>query len=150
MKTVFKDAGVEFGTPWHQDWYYWFGPEKISIWIALDNATRENGCLRVMPGTHKMQFQNQSVQAKEGFTNRLDPKELEGLPIVDAILKRGDVVFFSDREVHGSHPNRVKADRWSFISTYRNAAVLDDSKVWKSSMVVAGKSVNAGAGNGNP
>ena len=46
VKTVFKNSATTFSSPWHQDRFYWNGIEKISIWIALDDATPENGCLK--------------------------------------------------------------------------------------------------------
>jgi ectoine hydroxylase-related dioxygenase (phytanoyl-CoA dioxygenase family) len=139
VKLVHKDRGVDFGTPWHQDWHYWFGSEKLSVWIALDDATIDNGCLKVIPGSHKRQFNNRRFEG-EGFGNRIDEAQLEGLPVVDAVMSRGDALFFSDRTVHGSHANRNGEPRWSFISTYRNAAVADDSQVWHTSLRVAGQS----------
>jgi len=53
-----------------------------------------------------------------------------------------DAVFFSELAIHASHPNTSGADRWSLISTYRDASVKDDSTVWKIAMVVSGKIVN--------
>jgi len=146
VKAVFKDKDVSFDTPWHQDWFYWGGAEKVSVWIAMDDSTPENGCLRVIPGSHLLEFTNRQPKGVDSFGNRSDVKELEGLPMVDAIMNRGDVLFFSDRTVHSSHPNTIREDRWAFISTYRNGAIRDDSRVWDLSLVVAGKSVNQGTG----
>jgi hypothetical protein len=146
VKAVFKDKDVSFDTPWHQDWFYWGGAEKISVWIAMDDSSPENGCLRVIPGSHLMEFSNQQPKGIDSFGNRSDVKELEGLPMVDAIMNRGDVLFFSDKTVHSSHPNTIREDRWAFISTYRNGAISDESRVWDSPLVVAGKSVNQRAG----
>ncbi len=134
-KAVFKDTGTRFGTPWHQDWYYWFGSPKTSVWIALDDATPDNGCLKLVPGSHKMSFRNIKDEG-EGLVNRIDEKQIQGLPIVDGKVNRGDVVFFTDRTVHASHPNTAGADRWSLISTYRRADVPDDSTAWKTAMPV--------------
>jgi ectoine hydroxylase-related dioxygenase (phytanoyl-CoA dioxygenase family) len=141
VKLVHKDGAIDFGTPWHQDWHYWLGSEKLSVWIALDDATPDNGCLKVIPGSHKRQFTNQRHETAS-FSNRIDDAQLEGLPVVDAIMRRGDALFFSDRTVHGSYPNGNGQPRWSFISTYRSAAVRDDSQVWQTPLVVAGRSVN--------
>jgi len=38
VKAVFKNAKTTFNSPWHQDWHYWQGSPKISVWIALDDA----------------------------------------------------------------------------------------------------------------
>src|SRR5438874_366989 len=52
-KVVFKSASTDYGSPWHQDWPYWKGIHKISVWVALDPATPENGCLKLLPGSHR-------------------------------------------------------------------------------------------------
>jgi phytanoyl-CoA hydroxylase len=50
-KVVLKSAATDYGSPWHQDWPYWKGIHKVSVWIALDPATPENGCLKLLPGS---------------------------------------------------------------------------------------------------
>lgn len=147
-KAVFKDSATNFSSPWHQDWFYWEGATKMSVWIALDDATPDNGCLKFVPGSHRKVFPKKVVN--EAFGNRIDEKDLEGWPVVTAAVNRGDCVFFSDKAVHSSHPNKTGADRWSVISTYRDASVRDTSNLcanlWKSPMVVCGTSVNTSAG----
>ncbi|MCC6579144.1 MAG: phytanoyl-CoA dioxygenase family protein [Phycisphaeraceae bacterium] len=143
-KAVFKDAKTKFGSPWHQDWYYWEGSSKLSVWIALDDAIVGNGCLTFIPGTHTRVFPRKSMGG-DSFAYQIDDKELAGLTVVDGVLQRGDAVFFHDLTVHGSHPNTVGGDRWSLISTYRDASVPDASTTWKSSWLISGSSVNPGA-----
>jgi len=144
-KAVFKDGTIDFPSPWHQDWFYWEGPAKMSIWIALDDASVANGCLKFIPGSHKRVFPRKHFPG-EGFGFRIEDKELAGLPVATLEVKRGDAVFFHDLAAHSSHPNTIKADRWSFISTYRNAAVLDpcglSATLWKEPLQVCGRSVN--------
>ncbi|MEX0775688.1 MAG: phytanoyl-CoA dioxygenase family protein [Phycisphaeraceae bacterium] len=140
-KVVFKDGKTSFGSPWHQDWFYWEGAPKMSVWIALDDATEANGCLTVIPGTHTRVFPRQRV-AGDSFVNRIADADLAGLPIVTAQAQRGDAIFFHDLLIHGSHPNRAGGDRWSLISTYRDGSVKDTSTDWKTSLLVRGSSVN--------
>ena len=142
VKTAFKTASTRFATPWHKDRFYWFGAEKISVWLALDDATVENGCLKLIPGTHRRDFQRHDVADDQSFERRILDSDVTGLPVVTVPVKRGGALFFSDATVHGSHPNAQGADRWSFISTYRDASVKDDSDVWKSALLLSGKSVN--------
>lgn len=134
VKTVFKNSETSFSSPWHQDRFYWHGIEKISVWIALDDATPENGCLKFIPGTHKGLLPMKTVQVDEGFDNRIDDDVLEGMPVETIPVQRGGAVFFSDLAVHSSHPNSVGTDRWSMISTYRDRSVPDPATVWKTSM----------------
>jgi ectoine hydroxylase-related dioxygenase (phytanoyl-CoA dioxygenase family) len=139
VKTVFKNSATTFSSPWHQDRFYWGGIEKISIWIALDDATPENGCLKFIPGTHHKELPKKVVSVEEGFDNRIDDSVLEGLPVETIPVARGGAVFFSDLAVHSSHPNTAGTDRWSMISTYRSGTVKDDSAIWKTSMPVSGR-----------
>jgi hypothetical protein len=136
-KVVFKNGVTRFASPWHQDRFYWHGSEKISVWIALDDATRENGCLMVIPGTHRRLFTEQRVKTDTGFELRIADEDVKDLPVETVPVKRGGAVFFSDLSVHASHPNSTGGDRWALITTYRDAAVPDDSTVWKTSVVVS-------------
>ena len=141
-KVVLKNSSTSFASPWHQDYFYWEGSNKLSIWIALDDATVANGCLMFVPGSHKKLFTKQVVNNENAFVNRIDPKDLADWPQQTVELKRGDAVFFHDMAVHSSHPNTAGVDRWSLISTYRDASIVDASTVWPTAMVVAGKSAN--------
>ncbi len=141
-KVVFKSADTTFGSPWHQDWFYWGGPTKVSVWIALDDATPENGCLMFAPGTHKKVFKKYIADNTNAFVNRITESDLAEYKKVDVAVKRGDAVIFHDLAAHASHDNTAKIDRWSFISTYRSGHAFDDSNVWEKGMLLTGKSVN--------
>ena len=148
-KAVYKNSKTIFGSPFHQDWFYWNGESKISVWIALDDATAANGCLIFVPGTHTRVFPMESdTTTSRGFTNTISDSNLAGLPRVTLDVKRGDAVFFHDLAVHGSHENTSRADRWSLISTYRDASVVDPSlletNLWKEPLLISGQSVNRG------
>jgi phytanoyl-CoA hydroxylase len=144
-KAVFKNAKTAFSSPWHQDWAYWQGSAKISIWIALDDATPENGCLRLIPGSQRNVIEMKEVEDVKGFGRRITDDQVAGMPIIDAPVPRGAGIFFHDLTLHASCPNLNGADRWSVIPTYRNAATPDSSTVWKSSLVLSGSSVNTPA-----
>lgn len=130
-KVVYKSDEVEFASPWHQDWWYWRGTNKISLWVALDGATRENGCLLVLPGTHRAPLEPDRVTTREGFGLRCDPAA-RGIDVepVAVELPRGGAVLFSDLTLHASLPNRNGAPRRAWIPTYRNAAEPDLEYAW--------------------
>ena len=65
-------------------------------------------------------------------------------PVTDVAVDAGTGVFFSDLAVHSSYPNTSGAERMSLISTYRNAGVPDDSKVWEAGIPVGGHRVAGG------
>ena len=133
-KTVFKSGTKRFPSPWHQDWFYWKGSTKISAWIALDDATEANGCLRLIPGTHRKVFTMAQIKNETGFERQIPPAELEGMEPVTVPAAAGDVVFFHDLAVHASHPNTSGDDRWSLISTYRDRSEPDESTAWATSL----------------
>ena len=58
MEMIMKEARVGGAWTWHQDYGYWYGnavlyPDLVSVFIAVDRATRENGCLQVLEGSHR-------------------------------------------------------------------------------------------------
>ena len=136
-KPVFKSTAVHFASPWHQDQAYWGGVTKFSGWIAMEDATPENGCLRVIPGSHRRMRDHASVKDVRGFGNRISDDDLKDERIMDVEMKCGDVLVFHDGLLHSSYPNRSGEDRWSFIPTYRNADVPDTSTVWATSKLMA-------------
>lgn len=138
-KIVFKDAETDFGSPWHQDWPYWKGSHKVSVWIALDDATEENGCLRLIPGSHKS-YVNHDGHADDGlgFGNRLDPAAVDEAQVVTAPLEAGGAVFFHDLTLHASHQNQSGKDRWALISTYRDAQAQEPPYEFAAAEVVRG------------
>src|SRR5712692_718011 len=126
-KVVFKDRAVEYESPWHQDWAYWGGSHKISVWIALDEATPENGCLRILPGSHRAAVEHDQARNVPGFGNRLDPAE-RGLDMSRAVTlpaHPGTAIFFHDLTLHASLPNRSGKDRRALIITYRDLSQPD-------------------------
>lgn len=136
VKPVYKSAVVSFASPWHQDWQYWGGAPKVSVWIALDAATIANGCLRFVPGSHLRPWGHEKAEDGHGFANRISEESLAGQNIVDAVMNAGDALFFHDLLLHASHPNTSGRDRWSMIPTYRDADVKDTGgqPIWSESI----------------
>ena len=130
-KVVFKSATTEYGSPWHQDWPYWKGAHKISVWVALETATKENGCLKLLPGSHKTLAEHEGKAPEgEGFGHRLAEDAVDEALAVSAPCDPGDAVFFHDLTLHASHPNASGQDRYAWIVTYRNAAEEDLTYDW--------------------
>jgi hypothetical protein len=130
-KVVFKSAAMETGSPWHQDWPYWRGLHKLSIWIALDPATPENGCLKMLPGSHRQPVVHDGTAREgEGFGHRLRPDAVDESRAVALSCAPGDAVLFHDLTLHASFPNSSGRDRWSVISTYRSASEPDQDYSW--------------------
>lgn len=133
-KLVFKNATTDFGSPWHQDYPYWEGSHKYSIWIALDDATMENGCLRIVPGSHLFGESDHGADSSDGngFSNRLHQKDIDEAKVIDLPAKQGDAIIFHDLLYHSSYPNISGADRWALISTYKDGRQADPDYSWAS------------------
>lgn len=106
-----KPARVGSTTPWHQDGEYW--PMRplatCTVWIAVDDATRENGCLRIIPGSHRDQRLRQH-QTNDGpglaLNQELIAEEYDESQAVDLVLEAGQISLHDVYLVHGSEPNR--------------------------------------------
>ena len=151
IKAVFKNATTRFASPWHQDWHYWHGSPKCSVWIALDDATPENGCLRLVPGSHKrgpIRMANIEDTNGQGFVRRLkgdnDLDNILGSNVTKLMvpIEAGGAIFFHDLTLHASCPNSNGQDRWTTIATYRAGQEIDTSTTWQQSLVLSGTSVN--------
>ncbi len=102
---------------WHQDGTYWpLEPmEVVTLWLAIDDSDRENGCMRVIPNTQAMRlFSEDELQQKNDGKNVLgsgiDPALVDESKAVDVILKAGDVSVHHSNLIHGSHANT--SARW--------------------------------------
>jgi ectoine hydroxylase-related dioxygenase (phytanoyl-CoA dioxygenase family) len=94
------------------------------VWIALDAVREENGALKVLPGSHRRDWQHQSSdgsQSNHEFTQITTPDWDEAEERV-CELPQGGVIVFSDRLLHASCPNSAGLDRYSLISTYHAPA----------------------------
>lgn len=130
-KAVFKNAKASFSSPWHQDWPYWRGSHKISVWVALDDVSPENGCLKLLPGSHRMHAAHDGDASDGiGFDNRLKPGAVDEGQAVTAEMAAGGAAFFHDLTLHASHPNTAGKDRWIWIPTYRDTINDDPEYSW--------------------
>lgn len=118
-----KDTRFSSDTGWHQDIRYWRfqKPELVSVLLALNSATRENGCLSVLPGTHR--FDVELWRLDEAKFLRTDLPENRDLlaSAASAEMEAGDTFFFDCRIFHSATRNRSKEARKSVIFTYRSA-----------------------------
>jgi chlorinating enzyme len=102
---------------WHQDTTYW-GLEPAfaaTLWIAIDDSDVENGCLRVIPGTHKGGLLPHGKAIKTGNIlgndQEIDPAAIDDSKAVDLPLKAGQASLHHGMTVHGSNPNRSNRRR---------------------------------------
>lgn len=132
-KMIMKDARVGGAWAWHQDYGYWYQngvlwPDLTSAFIAVDRASRENGCLQVIPGSHKLGRIDHVLTGDQAGADRDRVDQiLTRLPLHYVEMERGDVLFFHSNLLHRSAENTSEHPRWSMICCY-NAARNDPYK----------------------
>jgi len=104
-----------YGNPtgWHLDNPYWsfHTQHSLSIWVALDDATLENGCLYFLPGTHKLAtFDNVDIGANIGGLFEVYP-EWRNIEPVPAVMKAGSCSFHNGLTAHGAGANMTPHPR---------------------------------------
>ena len=118
-----KQPRFSSDTGWHQDVRYWSfeRPELVNLWVALGDETPENGCLRVIPGTHARTFEPSRFDG-EKFLKADAPENADLLAAaVDVPLRAGDGLFFHARLFHAARRNRTAEPKWSAVFTARPA-----------------------------
>ena len=126
-KMIMKDAKVGGAWTWHQDYGYWYQngvlfPLLTSAFIAVDPATRENGCMQVIKGSHNLgRIEHTLVGEQAGADQARVEEVLKVLPLVYVEMEPGDVLYFHANLLHRSDRNKSDNPRWSMICCY-NAA----------------------------
>lgn len=132
-KMMLKEPYVGGAWEWHQDYGYWYSngclyPLLASCLIAVDRATKENGCLQVLAGSHQM---GRIDHGRSGDQTGADLERVEAalgrLPLEYIEAGPGDALFFHCNLLHRSDQNRSPHPRWSLICCY-NAARNDPYK----------------------
>lgn len=99
---------------WHQDGAYWpLEPMEVTtLWLAVTPSTPENGCLRILPGTEKLDLQERDArhQVEGAMLSGMDQSLVDESRAVDLILQPGDVSVHNPNLVHGSNANT--SDQW--------------------------------------
>jgi len=128
--------------PWHQDNSYWPMEPSInaSAWITLGETFPENGCLQVIPGSHRKAIPHDH-QPGEGasFGRGISSDVVESLGGPHVLTMRpGQGVFFNESLIHGSEPNISDVPRVAFSLRYTTPEVVfDESKfndAWKENL----------------
>jgi phytanoyl-CoA hydroxylase len=106
---------------WHQDGAFWpLEPmEVVTLWLAVDESTTENGCLRVIPGSHKEQLHaTREATSVENVLGHETVGEVDESQAVDLELRPGDVEVHHPNIMHGSEPNHSPKRRCGLTIRY--------------------------------
>jgi hypothetical protein len=126
-----KPGGDGLETPWHQDGHYWpIRPlATCTVWVALDASTRENGCLRVIPGSHRdhVLLPHLKEEREDVVLNqRTDDAAFDAGSAVDIELEAGQMSMHDVYMIHGAAANRSPKRRAGVAIRYMPATSLFD------------------------
>ncbi|OWF49926.1 probable phytanoyl-CoA dioxygenase [Mizuhopecten yessoensis] len=133
-KLMMKEAKTGGKHLWHQDYGYWYNngclfPDLITVFVAYDRATKENGCLQILPGSHKCgRIDHLLIAGQTGADLERVHAIQQKCPPVYVEMEPGDALFFHSNLLHTSAGNDSDQRRWSILVSYNrvdNEAVLD-------------------------
>lgn len=140
-KLMQKEPKVGGAWEWHQDYGYWyknqfmFPDQLLSVMVALTPANKENGCLQVIKGSHKLGRVNHGFSGEQvGADMVMVDNALKTMELVYSQLNPGDALFFHSNLLHRSEANLSDHPRWSIISCFSsqsNLAYNETSTSWK-------------------
>lgn len=134
-RSMFMNKPAGFGTllPWHQDAGKQWGLNKdpeVTIWLALDPATKENGCVQIIPGSHKL-----GLLSEWGHT--ITPEQehayCKNEDVVFCEMEAGEALVLHNLLLHRSNKNRSQQSRRAFSVCLMDAAtysIRDDHRVF--------------------
>jgi len=125
---------------WHQDLAYWppftKETETATCWLAVDDSTRDNGCMRFVPGSHREPELREHKPVRLAGT-RLDQDSSHALcaqvdekneNVVYTEILRGDITVHNERVVHGSGPNDSAGWRRAYVLAFRKATTVAEER----------------------
>jgi hypothetical protein len=123
-KVMLKEPLVGGAWEWHQDYGYWYGdhclfPRLMSCLVALDRADRDNGCLKVLVGSHHLgRIDHGSIGSQHGANPARVQEAAKQLELRYLEVDPGTAVFFHCNTLHASEANLSARERTSYICCY--------------------------------
>jgi phytanoyl-CoA hydroxylase len=113
-KVMFKAPGG-VAKPWHQDAAYWrqFDPNQITVWIAIDDSSEENGCIWAVPGSHKLGHIPHVKAELQVEDSQIDLEKAVPVPVPP-----GGMLIFHSLVLHKSEKNESDKMRRAIICDY--------------------------------
>jgi ectoine hydroxylase-related dioxygenase (phytanoyl-CoA dioxygenase family) len=123
-------------TPWHQDGEYWpIRPlATCTVWLAVDAATPENGCLKFIRGSHKdqrLKAHNRTDATDVTLNQELDPSTYDEAEAVDLVLEPGQISLHDVYLLHGSEANHSDKPRRGMTMRFMPTTSLFDRDLAK-------------------
>ncbi len=123
-KMMLKQPTIGGAWEWHQDYGYWYNngclsPDMGSCMIAVDRASQQNGCLQIIPRSHRLgRIDHLQVGDQVGADPIRVDVALTRFPRIYCELDPGDALFFHSNLLHRSDQNTSQHARWSLICCY--------------------------------
>jgi ectoine hydroxylase-related dioxygenase (phytanoyl-CoA dioxygenase family) len=128
---ICKEPKTGKKTPWHEDSAYWEGRFNsfdgiVTIWLAIDEATKENGCMGVVPGTHHNGFSEYVDMGTDHkiFNFEIKSDKINEDDVVWFALKKGTYSLHDSRIIHGAHANTSNTRRTGYTMRYFNTDLV--------------------------
>jgi ectoine hydroxylase-related dioxygenase (phytanoyl-CoA dioxygenase family) len=134
---ILKPARFGRETPWHQDEAYWSPemlPRNLSIWLPLDPATLESGCMQFIPGSHLGIVHRHRHIDNDPTVHGLVTDQVDSSQAVACPVPIGGVTFHHPRTLHYSGPNTTDRPRRAYILVLGAAPVRaeqPDTRPWQ-------------------
>lgn len=130
VETFNKPARVGSGVPWHQDNAYFCQspPDMLTVWIALDAVTPENGPVFYVPGSHRAMQPHRPSGVKGNSIGLADPPTTPRAELFHGTLEPGDALLHHCQVVHQSDPNHTDHPRCALLLVYRGAHTQTDPR----------------------
>jgi len=121
-----KPARVGAPLPWHQDEAYWdpaFDYAALGVWMPLDPATHESGCMRFLPGSHRSDVREHRHVGDDPTVHALFTDDVDERAAVAVPLPPGGAILHHCRTLHCSGPNRSDRVRRAYANEFQLAPV---------------------------
>ena len=127
---------------WHQDLAYWppieLDPSTCTCWLAIDDSTTENGCMRFLPGSNAEPELRPHAPVKIAGNDRKNDESSHALcttlreedeeKVRRVEINRGDITVHDQRVVHGSGPNNSDGWRRAYVLAFRTTEMVEEER----------------------
>lgn len=128
---ISKEPFTGRATPWHEDSAYWNGrfdrlDQIVTVWLAIDDSDSENGCMRVIPGTHHNGFSEyESVDGTTNtFSSQIKSDQVDESKAVYFELKSNECSLHDGRIIHGARANTSPRRRCGYTMRYFSQSMV--------------------------
>jgi hypothetical protein len=120
---ICKPGGDGLPVLWHQDGHYWpLEPmEVITVWLAVDDSDRGNGCMRVIPASHRSRklYPHLREDGRENvLSSQMESSSVDESKAVDVEVRAGGISVHDPFLIHGSNPNSSPRRRCGLTIRY--------------------------------